>query len=174
MKTAAFTLVCAFLLSACQMAGNKPPNSPTEPSSAPESCLAAATPAEPLPSLEPWSGALPPSIPGAVWVLTPMDDKGQDRVLAMVVPEKGVVLKAISVKAEQYPEAVQLLTAAEIDMPLIMFAVLGGVRPYPQPGPLGVPDLPAILSASLNAANGLVWSARGPQAKLEQPPVTHQ
>ncbi len=168
----ALALVAGLLLTACPMTSGKPPATPENPSSDDKNCLSPVLPEEPLPDLEPWTGEVPPTTPGTIWVIAPLDEQGNDHLLTLVQPEKGAVVKTIGLKGAELADATQKLTEARV--PMIANAGLGSLRPVPQPGPPGEPKLWAIRF-SLNAARGMFWAARDVQlAGQVQQPVTHR
>jgi hypothetical protein len=172
----ALAVIAGLLLTACPMTSGKPPATPENPSSDDKNCLQPALPEEPLPDLEPWTGEVPPTAPGTIWVIAPLDEQGDDHLLTLVQPEKGAVVKTIGLKAKDLTAATQKM--AEARLPLIAFAGLGSLRPVPQPGPPGEPKLWAIRF-SLNAARGMFWAMRDVQLSSQaapppRVPVTHR
>lgn len=173
MKNLAIAVAFALLLSACPMTGTTTPTtpSPTTPSPTNGECLPPATPQAPLPEIQPWTGQLPAAPPETIWVLAPLDDQESQWLLAAVLVEKKAVAAGVALTSDQVADVVKALTLQQVATPRAALAVLGSLRPIPQPGPPGEP----ALWRAFNAAAALHWSTQHPvQPKLEKPPVTHQ
>jgi hypothetical protein len=170
MKKLALTALFA-LLSACPMPGNDPATTPNPPQKVgPEACPGPIDPANPNHEVQEWKGQLPDSPPPrSVYVLMPLDEQQQAFLLTLTYPEKKEIIASYYLKnPEERTHAMHLVAEQVIAWPHILSAVLGGLRPLPQPGPPGEPGL--AYQRSLTMANQMVWSEMHFQGKLEQQP----
>lgn len=174
MKNLAIAVAFALLLSACPMTGSTPPTtpSPTTPSPADGVCLPPAMPEAPLPKIQPWTGQIPAAPLETIWVLAPLDDQESQWLLAGVLLDKREVSAGVALTSDQVADVVKALTTQQVATPRSALAILGSLRPIPQPGP---PGEPGALLRAYNAAAALRWSTQHPvQPNAEKPPVTHQ
>lgn len=170
MKKLALTALFA-LLSACPMPGNDPATTPYPAQEVgPEACPGPIDPANPNQGVQEWKGQLPDSPPPrSVYVLMPLDEERQAYLLTLTLPEKKEIIASYYLRnQEERANAMNLVNEQVVNWPHILTAVLGGLRPLPQPGPPGQPWL--AFQRSLTVANQLVWSEMHLQDKLDQQP----
>ncbi len=159
MKNLALATLFA-LLAACLNQSNDPTTTPipsetTDDQPAEISCLATIDPAN-VPEVQAWSGQLPDSPPErSVYVIQPIDDS--KFLLTLVYPIKKEIIAAYLLESvEEKLDATSKINDQAGHWPQILLAVLGGLRPLPQPGPPGQPW--AAYKKALNAGNALVWA----------------
>jgi hypothetical protein len=159
MKKFALAVLSALLLAACPMTGGTPPTTPTpaDPTTPnqPTGCLCTEKLNGAGPAVQPWQGDLPEPRNGTGWVLQKFDE--EQWLLTLIELDKKEVLVSYHLTAQQERrDAVSKIADQQVDWPQILFAVLGGLRPIPQPGPPGEPG--DHWNRGLNALLGMRWA----------------
>jgi hypothetical protein len=140
MKKLVLAVLCISLLSACPMPGGPSPANPSPVTSSETKCSLLVELAAPAPEPQQWTGELPQGSATSAWVLIGVDDPATSWVLVLVEPDKLAAVAAFSLKKEEERrDAITKVAAQQLNFPQILLAVLGSVRPFPQPGPPGEP-----------------------------------
>lgn len=156
MKEFAVLFALVTLLSACPMTTPDRPTTPTA-KQCPEDVLVPTKLSAPPPPVEAWTGVLPtPPSPNVVWVLSPIDLEEKRWLLSMAEVEKDYIAYNFLLEAQQVGDAISKINAPSVATPRAALAILGVIRPIPQPGPPGEPDL--YNQRTLNLGKAVVWS----------------
>lgn len=173
MKKLALTALFA-LLSACPMPGNDPATTPASQGStqdpSTEACLQPISLVRPGPEVQQWTGELPANPPQrSAYVVMPINEERTEFLLVLTYPDKKEILSSFYLPSvKDKIAAVNQINAQIINYPQILLAVLGGLRPLPQPGPPGEPGRAYHLA--LNVGNSLVWNETNLPLNLDQLP----
>lgn len=154
---ALFSLLAACLTQSNDSSTTPNPSEATEDQPAEISCLAPIDPVS-SPAVQQWTGVLPENPPArSVYVIQPLDDSNQQFLLTLTYPTKKEILAAYLLPSLQEKlDAMNKISQQTFNYPQILLAVLGGLRPLPQPGPPGQPGI--AYKKALNAANAMVWA----------------
>jgi hypothetical protein len=140
MKKLVLAVLCISLLSACPMPGGPSPANPSPITSNETKCSLLVELAAPAPEPQQWTGELPQGSATSAWVLIGVGDPATSWVLVLVEPDKLAAVASFSLtKEEERREAITKVAAQQFNFPQILLAILGSVRPFPQPGPPGDP-----------------------------------
>jgi hypothetical protein len=172
MKKFALAVLSALLLAACPMTGGTPPTTPTpaDPNAPnqPAGCLCEEQLNGPGPAVQPWQGDLPEPKLGTGWVLQQFDE--EQWLLTLIELDQKEVLVSFHLKGQQdRRDAINKVADQQVAWPTIVFAILGGLRPIPQPGPPGEPG--EHYRRGLNTLLGMRWAELSEQlpGKLSSP-----
>jgi hypothetical protein len=152
MKKLAIAVLCSLSLSACPMTNNtgSTTQNPAKPSQADCSLLVELEGPEPV--VQPWDGQLQEGSSTSAWVLSTVDDKDPKWLLMLVEVDKRAVTAAyLLTNDEERIDAIGKVSEMQRRIPNLFLAILGGVRPFPQPGPPGEPG-EWILRQALSTA----------------------
>jgi hypothetical protein len=140
MKKLVLAVLCVSLLSACPMTGGPSPANPSPVTSSETKCSLLVELAAPAPEPQQWTGELPQGSATSAWVMIGVGDPATSWVLVLVEPDKLAAVASFSLKKEEERrDAIIKISAQQLNFPKILLAVLGSVRPFPQPGPPGDP-----------------------------------
>lgn len=139
---ALFSLLAACLTQSNDSSTTPSPSESTEDQPAEISCLAPIDPVN-VPEVQQWTGALPDNPPArSVYVIQPIDDTNQQFLLTLTYPIKKEILAAYLLPTmKDKIDAMNKISQQTFNYPQILLAVLGGLRPLPQPGPPGQPGI---------------------------------
>lgn len=153
--------LAALLLAACPMNGGEPATTqtPGDPvASSPldsAGCQCAEELNGPGPAVQAWQGDLPEPRDGTGWVLQQFDEE-QWLLTLIELDKKEVLISFHLTKEEERRDAINRIADQQVKWPQILFGILGGLRPIPQPGPPGEPG--DHYRRGLNTLLGMRWA----------------